>query len=159
LEKNWDHPLDIDYSDDVVGNFAFMHKNVLFISVNMVDAETEPDEVTLRLEQNVMWTKKKITEFEKEEYYALVIFGHAPPTEKQGEYFWPVIEQIKDIDKPVLYLHANSNGSFTEYTPFSEAENFKAVQLEKRGREAPMKVVVKEGGKFKFERRDPTAKE
>mmetsp|Transcript_21566 Transcript_21566/g.46907 ORF Transcript_21566/g.46907 Transcript_21566/m.46907 type:complete len:855 (-) Transcript_21566:208-2772(-) len=166
LTKSWDDsPLDVDYFESVVGNFAFLHKGVLFISVNIVDAETEPNEVTRRLEQNVMWTKEKLTQFGAGEYHALVIFGHAPPSSKQGEYFWPVVERIKDLNKPVLYLHANSNGSFEQYTPFNEAENFKAVQLEKRGVEAPMRVVVmaqerEEGndydGTFMFERREPT---
>lgn len=167
LERKWEgsSPLDVDYFDAVVGNFSFLHKGVLFISVNIVDAETEPTEVTRRLEQNVMWTKEKLTQFNADEYHALVILGHAPPSSKQGEYFWPVVEQIKDIQKPVLYLHANSNGSFEQYTPFSDAENFRAVQLEKRGVEAPMRVVVmaqdEEGGgndydgTFMFERREP----
>ena len=158
LEKNWDHPFDIEYSDDVIGNFAFLHKGVLFISVSIVDAETEPTEVTLRLEQNVLWTKSQLSDHDAEDYRAVVIFGHAPPSSKQGEYFWPLIEQIKDLDKPVLYMHANSDGSFEKYTPFSKAENFQAVQLEQRGREAPMRVVVNSNGDdaFEFERRDPT---
>ena len=166
LEKSWkdENPLNVEYSEDVVGNFSFMHKGVLFISVNMVDVETEPAEVTLRLEQNVLWTKDKLTKFGDDEYHAVVILGHAPPSDKQGEYFWPLVETLADLEKPVLYLHANSNGSFEQYTPFNEAENLQAVQLEKRGREGPMKVVVKQNGKkggkssfmdwFSFERRD-----
>eukprot|EP00579_Thalassiosira_antarctica_P006969 CAMPEP_0201879302 /NCGR_PEP_ID=MMETSP0902-20130614/10221_1 /ASSEMBLY_ACC=CAM_ASM_000551 /TAXON_ID=420261 /ORGANISM="Thalassiosira antarctica, Strain CCMP982" /LENGTH=898 /DNA_ID=CAMNT_0048407097 /DNA_START=68 /DNA_END=2764 /DNA_ORIENTATION=+ len=169
LERNWDHPLKVDYSEDVVGNFAFLHKNVLFISVNIVDAETNPTELSRRLEQNVLWTKSKLAQFTPTEYHAIVIFGHAPPSDKQDGYFSPLIQQIKELQKPVLYLHANSkDGTFEQYTPFEEAENFKAVQLEKRGREAPMRVVVMmegeeegEGKKknedpFMFERREPT---
>jgi len=159
LEKRWNtSPLDVEHSEDVVGNFAFLHKGVLFISVNMVEAETEPTEVTLRLEQNVIWTKDKLEQF-KDKFHAVVILGHAPPSEKQGEYFWPLRGQIADLEKPVLYLHANSEGSFEEYIPYKEAENLKAVQLEARGREGPMKVVVREkGDAFKFERRDLSPK-
>ena len=159
LEKRWNKsPLDVEHSEDVVGNFAFLHKGVLFISVNMVEAETEPTEVTLRLEQNVIWTKDKLEQF-KDKFHAVVILGHAPPSEKQGEYFWPLRGQIADLEKPVLYLHANSEGSFEEYIPYKEAENLKAVQLEARGREGPMKVVVREkGDAFKFERRDLSPK-
>eukprot|EP00581_Thalassiosira_minuscula_P016022 CAMPEP_0183722962 /NCGR_PEP_ID=MMETSP0737-20130205/14744_1 /TAXON_ID=385413 /ORGANISM="Thalassiosira miniscula, Strain CCMP1093" /LENGTH=856 /DNA_ID=CAMNT_0025953209 /DNA_START=96 /DNA_END=2666 /DNA_ORIENTATION=- len=160
LEKNWDHSLDIDYSDDVIGNFAFLHKGVLFISVSIVDAKTNPEEVTMRLEQNVLWTKEKLNEFDPKEYHAVVIFGHAPPSEKQGEYFWPVRERVSELEKPVLYVHANSNGSFQKYVPFREAENFQAVQLEKRGREAPLRVGVLNNAEdqeepFVFERREP----
>lgn len=163
LEENWDHPLDIEYSENVVGNFAFLHKGVLFVSVSIVDYLTAPNEVTTRLEQNVLWTKEQLSHFSKEEYHALVIFGHAPPSDRQGEYFWPIMEEIKSIDKPVLYLHANANGSFEQYSPFNEAENFMAVQLEKQGVEAPMKVVVRGDEKkrdtkdlFVFERREPS---
>lgn len=159
--EHWDHPLKIDYSEDVVGNFAFLHKDVLFVSVSIVDAPTEASEVTNRLEKNVAWTKQKLAEFGNDGYRVLVIFGHARPSEKQNEYFSPLVEEVKGLNKPVLYLHANSNGSFQQYTPFDGAENFKAVQLEKRGREAPMRVVVMEDVKdgddtFVFERRDPT---
>ncbi|KAL9179351.1 hypothetical protein ACHAXT_008641 [Thalassiosira profunda] len=164
LEKNWKHPLDVEYSEDVVGNFAFLHKGVLFVGVSIIDVETKPDELTARLEQNVMWTKAQLTGHEANEYHAVVIFGHAPPSSDQGEYFWPITEQVKDLGKPVLYLHANADGSFERYTPFSEAENFGAVQLEKQGLEAPMRVKVKgKKGKegddlFMFERREPTEK-
>ncbi|KAL7545184.1 hypothetical protein ACHAWF_008533 [Thalassiosira exigua] len=163
LEEHWSgsHPLDVDHSDDVVGNFAFLRKGVLFVSLNLVDAETEPDEVTSRLERNVLWTKGKLDEFDDAGYRALVLLGHAPPTSKQGEYFWPLVELVKDLGRPALYLHANSNGSFERYTPFAEAENLRAVQLEKRGMEAPMRVAVLAGAEegedmFVFERRDPT---
>ncbi|KAL3759030.1 hypothetical protein ACHAWU_008639 [Discostella pseudostelligera] len=163
LERNWEHPLNVEYSENVVGNFAFLHKGVLFISVSIVDYLTAPNEVTTRLEQNVIWTKEQLSHFDKEAYHALVIFGHAPPSDRQGEYFWPIMEEIKNIDKPVLYLHANANGSFEQYSPFNEAENFMAVQLEKQGVEAPMKVVVKGNDKkrdtkdlFAFERREPS---
>lgn len=164
FERKWDdNRLDVDYSDDVVGNFRFLHKGVLFISVSILDAETEPKEVSERLEQNVMWTKGQLSEFRSSEYNAVVIFGHAPPSSKQGEYFLPVMDEIKDLNKPVLYLHANSDdGSFEQYTPYTDAMNFRAVQLEKRGREGPMRVMVNgdDGSRdydevFEFERRDP----
>ncbi len=158
LERHWDHPLKVDYSDDVVGNFAFLHKDVLFVSVSIVNAETRSDEITTRQEKNVLWTLGKLDEHERDGYRAVVILGHAPPSERQDGYFLPVVERVKMIGKPVLYLHANSDGSFQQYAPFDEAENFKAMQLEKRGREAPMRVVVAEGrdDAFVFERRDPT---
>lgn len=157
MEKDWKNsPLDVEHSEDVVGNFSFLHKGVLFISVNMVESETEPKETTFRLEQNVMWTKDKLDQYDDDEYHAVVIFGHAAPSEDNGEYFWPLTEKISALEKPVLYLHANSNGSFDEYTPFEEAENLKAVQLERRGVEGPMKVVVKnKGDAFSFKRRSP----
>lgn len=79
-----------------------------------------------------------------------------------------MLEQFKKVDVPVLYLHANKEGSFKQYTPYVDAENFSAVQLEKRGLEGPMRVEVREGGSkkknknspygmdiFVFERREP----
>ncbi|KAL3797394.1 hypothetical protein HJC23_010520 [Cyclotella cryptica] len=140
-------------------NFAFLYKGVLFLSAHIVDAATNPTEWTSRHEQNVMWTKEQLNQ---DGYRAVVIFGHAPPSSKQGEYFWPVIGQLKDTNIPVLYLHANTQGGdFDEYHPFGEADNFIAVQLEKRGREAPMEVTVWGDGKhqndmFEFTRRNIT---
>ncbi|KAL3762737.1 hypothetical protein ACHAW5_006548 [Stephanodiscus triporus] len=149
LEDRWDHGLEVEHDDAVIGNFAFLRKGVLFVGISMIDGLTSPGEVTSRLERNVLWTKDKLVRYDaggkKKDgggYHAVVIFGHAPPSDIQGEYFWPMLEQFKKIDRPVLYLHANKSGSFERYTPYDEAENFSAVQLEKRGLEAPMKVVV-----------------
>ncbi|KAL7519983.1 hypothetical protein ACHAWX_004739 [Stephanocyclus meneghinianus] len=141
-------------------NFAFLYKGVLFLSAHIVDAETNPTEWTARHEHNVMWTKEQLNQ---EGYRAVVIFGHAPPSSKQGEYFWPVIGQLKDTNIPVLYLHANTQGGkFDAYHPFGEADNFLAVQLEKRGKEAPMKVTVwgdkkHQNDMFEFNRRNITS--
>eukprot|EP00986_Skeletonema_menzelii_P020501 scaffold31369_cov166-Skeletonema_menzelii.AAC.2 len=142
FDKNWDHNFDVHYQGEVVGNFAFLHKGVLFLSVNIVDTDTEPEEMTDRHERNVMWTKEQLRAYKSNQFHAVVIFGHSHPSDDQGEYFWPVIDQIKNIDKPVLYLHSNKHGNYEIYTPFDEAKNFKAVQLEKQGREAPMKVTI-----------------
>jgi predicted phosphodiesterase len=155
FDKNWEHDFDVHYQGEVVGNFAFLHKGVLFLSVNIVDVDTKPSELTDRHERNVMWTKEQIAKYSGDDYRAIVIFGHSHPSDDQGEYFWPVIDQIKHIDQPVLYVHANKHGNFEVYTPFEEAENFRAVQLERQGEEAPMKVTVldKKSDPFKILRK------
>jgi hypothetical protein len=164
--------VNVEYDTAVVGNFAFLHKGVLFVGISMIDGLTSPGEVTSRLERNVIWTKDKLTKYSSDNnnndedgggkkskgYHAVVIFGHAPPSDIQGEYFWPMLEQFKKVDVPILYLHANKEGSFNQYKPYDEVEKFSAVQLEKRGLEGPMRVVVRGGkrnvdNKFVFERR------
>jgi hypothetical protein len=147
---------DVDHQEGRKENFAFLYKGVLFLSVHIVDTETDATEWTSRHERNVMWTKEQLN---RDGYRSVVIFGHAPPSSKQGEYFWPVIDQLKDTNIPVLYLHANTEGGdFEEYHPFGEADNFSAVQLEKKGLEAPMRVTVwgdrkKRNDMFEFTRR------
>lgn len=176
FDKYWNNAnrnnqlVDVEYDTAVVGNFAFIHKGVLFVGISMIDGLTSPGEVTSRLERNVIWTKDKLTKYSSDNnndedggkkskgYHAVVIFGHAPPSDIQGEYFWPMLEQFKKVDVPVLYLHANKEGSFERYKPYDEADKFSAVQLEKRGLEGPMRVVVRGGkrnvdDKFVFERR------
>lgn len=158
LESSWPHPLDVEYCPDVVGNFAFLHKSTLFVSINLVEQETNTEEWTTRLQKNVEWTRSKLRQF-GDDFSNVVILGHAPPSSKQGEYFWPVVEDVKGLNRPVLYLHANSSGSFEVYRPFGEAENLEAVQLERRGVEGPMRVTIMRGGNdpFAFERRQPAA--
>ena len=169
LTRHWRHqsPLDVEYADDMVGNFAFLHKRVLFVSVNMVDEETSEEEVATRLKRNVRWTRWQLQK-RAGEYHAIVLLGHAPPSDRQKGFFLPVLDEIQGIgnsDKPVLYLHASARGgSFTRYSPFREAQDLVAVQLEQRGREAPMRVMVMDSGEkgeetFIIERREPTAKE
>ncbi|KAL7441727.1 hypothetical protein ACHAXM_008158, partial [Skeletonema potamos] len=158
FDKNWNHNFDVHYQGEVVGNFAFLHKGVLFLSVNVVDTDTEPEEMTDRHERNVMWTKEQMNAYKQDQYRAIVIFGHSHPSDDQGEYFWPVIDQIKNVGKPVLYVHANKHGNYEIYQPFDEATNFKAVQLERQGVEAPMKVSILEdkSNPFKIYRKKHT---
>ena len=166
LEDHWDQDLGVEHDDTVIGNFAFARNGVLFVGITMVDGFTSPGEATSRLERNVLWTKEKLSRYDSApgSYRAVVIFGHAPPSDIQGEYFWPMLEQFRKVGRPVLYVHANKNGSFERYAPYDDAMNFSAVQLEKRGIvEGLMKVVVAvgEGGgeedgadMFVFDRRE-----
>ena len=156
FEQNFrPHPFDVSYQVEQPENFAFLHKGVLFMSVRIVEADTDSYELTSRHKHNVMWTTEQLSALDPSDYHAVVIFGHAAPSSKQGEYFWPVVEEVKELNKPVVYLHANKDGSFQQYQPFGEADNFQAVQLEKRGEEGPMQVTVGNGmNPFVFTRRD-----
>jgi hypothetical protein len=70
----------------------------------MGDGFMSPGEATPRLERNVLWTREKLTRYDSApgSYRAVVIFGHAPPSDIQGEYFWPMLEQFRKIGRPVL---------------------------------------------------------
>ena len=163
LADAWDHPLDVQYSRDVVGNFAFLRGSALFVSVNVAGEDTDGTERADRLAKNVDWTKGQLRKH-RGEYKSVVIFGHAPPSSKQGEYFWPVAEEVESLGVPALYLHANKEGGFERYRPFARGEEgggkagdglFTALQLERSGKEGPTRVSVAAGGRRKGRGGDP----
>eukprot|EP01083_Nonionella_stella_P242683 846341_1 len=48
--------------------------------------------------------------YDASEYRAIVMLGHAGYTAKVGDFFWPVMDDLKAVNKPVLYLHASDGG-------------------------------------------------
>ena len=96
--------------------------------------------------------------------HALILLGHAPPSDEQEDFFLPVLDALREGGGgiPALCLHASARGgSFVRHVPFGnageptamwleergrEAGEPTAVRLEERGREAPLRVVVRRSG-------------
>jgi hypothetical protein len=127
-------------------NFAFLSKGVLFIGLNLVDGTVQDEsEWDLRHLQNVQWVEQQLSENDEGEYRAIVMMGHAGFSSKVGDFFWPVIDRLKEVNKPVLYLHANDGSGMIEYSPVPDFPKFVAVRMEKGGIVGPTIVSVKGG--------------
>lgn len=133
-------------------NFAFLHKGVLFIAVHLVDGTVQSErEWSVRDMENLQWVEEQLNIYEEDEYRAIVMLGHAGYSSKVGDFFWPVMEDLKIANKPVLYLHANDGEGMIEYRPVDDFKKFTAVRLEKGSVVAPTHVTIRGGQKpFSF---------
>ncbi len=133
-------------------NFAFLQKGVLFIGLNLVDGKVHDErEWLIRHQTNVQWVEMQLSLYNVDEYRAIVLMGHAGYTAKVGDFFWPVVDDLRSTNKPVLYLHANDGQGMIEYNPADDFPKFTAVRLEKGSRVAPTLVTVMAGPKpFRF---------
>ena len=124
-------------------NFAFLHKGVLFLGLNLVDGKVQSErEWTIRHQENVQWVEEQINLYQRKEYRAVVLMGHAGATSKVGDFFWPVIDDFKILNKPVLYVHASNGDGILKYRPFDELEDFTALRLEKGSLSSPFQITV-----------------
>ncbi len=133
-------------------NFAFVQKGVLFIGLNLVDGKVHDErEWLIRHQTNVQWVEMQLSMYNVDEYRAIVLMGHAGYTAKVGDFFWPVVDDLRSTNKPVLYLHANDGKGMIEYNPVDDFPKFTAVRLEKGSRVTPTLVTVMAGPKpFRF---------
>mmetsp|Transcript_486 Transcript_486/g.993 ORF Transcript_486/g.993 Transcript_486/m.993 type:complete len:873 (-) Transcript_486:120-2738(-) len=155
FEDNFSHSFAVTRQLGRQENFSFLHNGVLFIGLHLVDGSI-PDrtEWNLRHQDCVQWAEQALNDFGEEQYRAVVILGHARPTALLGDFFWPIIDDLNDVNKPVLYVHGNAMQGWTVYKPFSDASRLKAVELEKGGKSPPVKIRVGMGGDpFRFDRR------
>jgi len=127
-------------------NFAFLTKGVLFIGLNLVDGKVQNErEWSIRHQENLQWVEEQLGMYDASEYRAIVLMGHAGYTGKVGDFFWPVVEDFKRVNKPVLYLHANDGEGMIEYNPVDTFRKFTAVRLEKGSIVSPTQITVKTG--------------
>jgi len=106
-------------------NFSFLYNGVLFIGIHLVDGYIQNErEWSTRHLQNVEWTEENLYKYVQDEYRAVVLMGHSPPKSKVGDYFWPIIDDWKQLQSkgrqsiPFLYVHANKyEMSLKEYKP------------------------------------------
>jgi len=155
FEDNFSHRFAVTRQLGREENFSFLHNGVLFVGLNLVDG-TVPDQTewNVRHQECVQWAEQALNDFGPDEYRAVVLLGHARPTALLGDFFWPIINDINEINKPVLYVHGNAMQGWTVYKPFSDASRLKAVELEKGGKSPPVKIRVGMGADpFNFDRR------
>ena len=155
FEDNFSHRFAVTRQLGREENFSFLHNGVLFVGLNLVDG-TVPDQTewNVRHQECVQWAEQALNDFEPDEYRAVVLLGHARPTALLGDFFWPILNDINEINKPVLYVHGNAMQGWTVYKPFSDASRLRAVELEKGGKSPPVKIRVGMGADpFNFDRR------
>lgn len=128
-------------------NFSFLHKGVLFMGFHLVDGRVQSErEWSLRIAQDVAWMDQEFNAYDVGEFRSVVIFAHAAPTSKIGDFVWPLKDYLSTMKKPVIYLHANDGDGMLQYSPFpDELPFFQVVRLEKGYKAPPTQITIEAG--------------
>lgn len=139
---------DVSHQSGRDENFAFLQKGVLFIAVHLISGRVRSErEWSIRDQENLQWVEMQLSEYDSDEYRAIVLLGHAGYSSKIGDFFWPAMDAFRRINKPVLYLHANDGEGMLEYYPVDDFKKFTAVRLEKGSKVAPTQITIGGGSK------------
>lgn len=144
-------------------NFAFVHKGVVFIGINLVGGRIhDPAEWAARLPQNAAWIHQVLALPSMKDARAAVILCQAnplrkeDPKEKFAPFFTPFLQTAAEWKKPVLVLHADGH-TWIDDQPWPE-KNVRRVQVDKWDAKFPtIQITVADAGDaktlFKFNRR------
>ena len=117
--KYWNHTFDLKRQDGYPDNFAFVHKQSLFIGLNIIGGDTRDwSEWDTRLKAEVAWTTDLIRNYQME--YSMnstlvgriVIFGHANPGARHAAFFQTLssfitYELMNSI--PIVYINGDKH--------------------------------------------------
>lgn len=134
-------------------NFAFVHKGVLVIGLNLPGGTIhDPDEWKRRHAHNAEWVDQCIEAY-GDDVRAMVVGAQATPALKHERFFGPFTKLVKAWGKPALYLHGD--GHTYEVHPQWRAQNLTRVQVDQVGKAGPLMVTVTTDAEepFKFDRR------
>jgi hypothetical protein len=145
--RHWDHSFDILRLPDQPDTFSFVHKDVLFIGLNIVggypNGSDEEEEWDIRLTNELAWTKQLILDYKSSlgEYTGrVVIFAHADPNEYHDKLFFDPLAEFMaeelENDLPILHI----NGDWHEWSydeKFYGQSNYLRIMLNGEGIEPP----------------------
>ena len=134
-------------------NFAFVHKGVLVIGLNLPGGTIQDaDEWKRRHVHNVEWVNQCLEAY-GDEVRAMVVCAQATPKLKHETFFGPFTKLVKDWGKPTLYIHGD--GHTYEVHPEWRANNITRVQVDQVGKADPLMVTVTtdKDEPFRFDRR------
>ncbi|KAL7570230.1 hypothetical protein ACA910_020655 [Epithemia clementina (nom. ined.)] len=120
FEQYFQNNFDVLRYDAQKENFAFLHKNVLFVGVHETNGRIDDmTELNSRNRRNVEWIKTSF-EYHVSNVRALVIFSNGRPEIRENDSFYLGLGEFLFANKvPTAYIHANhENGDPLTYKPF-----------------------------------------
>jgi hypothetical protein len=147
FERNFVHSFGVSHQLGNEENFSFIVKNVLVIGLHLVGGRRhDKEEWRIRHAKNVRWVKEQLIQIPPDKYNALLLLANARPSQQHEDFFPEIFGEINSINKPVLYVHADSgNGMFEQYSPFKETPNLIAIQIKSGGTNPPVVISVGKG--------------
>lgn len=140
FDRHWENGLVVSRQQARQENFAFFHKGVLFIGINLVGGTVhDAREWKTRHQQDLAWIASQLVKH-GEMSRCMVLFGHAQPALKHADFFGPFGDVATTYGKPILYLHGDGH-RWIKDQPFT-AKNILRVQVDQGGIASPVKVVV-----------------
>lgn len=147
LENNWNAPFTVHRNEDRPENFYFVHKNVLYIGLNLIGgAIHDNDEWISRLSSQFNWVKALTETYvlgSAKEAGSVVIFGHAIPTYEHRQFFRPLESFYKDELKetiPMIYIHGDRH--YFEFQDRFLGTNFPRLMVEGGSYEPTLQVTM-----------------
>src|SRR5687767_1087856 len=137
FEERFQSPWKTDRQRERPENFAFTHKGVVFIGINLVGGRVhDAAEWAVRLPQDAAWIKEVLGRPSMAEIRAAVVFCQANPfVLKAGEpkdkfkpFVVPFRQMAADWKKPLLFLHSDGH-VWTDDQPWPE-KNIRRIQLD-----------------------------
>jgi hypothetical protein len=123
--------------------FAMLHRGVLVLGLHIVNGPVNDQDEWSAREVQMLTFYFGITNLHKGQFRAIVILGNARPAPQQDEFFNTVFTSLKDIQRPMAYIHANSgNGSIREYNPYQDNQSIVGIEIEDGGKNPPLKITV-----------------
>ncbi|GKY91704.1 hypothetical protein MPSEU_000142200 [Mayamaea pseudoterrestris] len=136
----------VDYQQRRLENFAFVEKNVLFLSVHVIGGKpTTYSEFLSRMKDNMNWIRG-MYKLHAEEVSGVVIFGNAAPGLVQlQDFFDSMASLLGPTGKTVLYIHSNSGSSGVSlHKPFGYS-NMVTIQAPVGGKQPPLPISIGSG--------------
>ena len=149
--RHWDHSFKIKHQDEYEENFSFIHKEALFIGLN-IPGGTVDILVAKRLTAQLNWTKTLVANFAKELspiVGRVVLFAHAWPNVDHGRLFFdPLAKFIAEVlsnKTPFLFMHADGH-KWLSNPGYLGQPSFYEIMIRGGTSELPLKVTVHADG-------------
>lgn len=147
FENNWDHGFNVKRDPTMPQNFAFVHRSVLFLAVDLPNVgRNYPTNWDGFLQTIMGWARAVILDYDKEMNGAvgrIVIFSHAMPN-GENDAFYDAMQELFNYElnkwHPVLFI--NGDGHFWEYEDSFRGER-KFLRLQVRGEAAEDPTIIR----------------
>ena len=148
--SDWQLPFTVSrHEPDYPENFAFLHENVLFIGINLVEGKIHnEDEWAARQAADLAWIDSNVNE-NRNEFSRMVVFAHADPDIQSNEPFYtPFFDQVRDsYNFQVLLIHSNSGVESYEFVSLGNLD----ILVVEGSIWPPMKIELNETGALDFD--------
>ena len=153
FDKQFKYTWKIERQEKRDENFAWTHKGVLMIGINLPRGRVhDRKEWATRMQDDADWVKDCFKKW-KTDVRAAVVMAQATPNKDHELFVKQFADECKQFEKPVLYLHAD--GHVWEVHKKWRAPNLLRVQTDMIGKAPPVLVTVTDDAKepFVFDRR------
>jgi hypothetical protein len=154
--KYWNHTFDIQRHEGYPDDFSFVHKDTLFIGLDIIGGETRNvTEWETRLSAEATWTTELIRAYQNEYSNAthigrIVIFGHANPGARHATYFQTISSFIKfELMNSIPILYINGDKHEWMYEPnFYDNNSWLRIGVTGLGAEPLLRITIEADGTY-----------
>jgi hypothetical protein len=156
FEDYWNHPFSVQRMSGRKENFSFVHKDVLFVGVNIPGGNPSNYKMGLvwesLLKDSATWTKQLIRDYDTsmgQHTGRVVLFGHANPTSSHATFFHSIRDFIQtELNNRIPILIVNGDEHKWSYNQnYYGQPSFVRIMVNGETREPPTTIHVVATGK------------